>query len=64
MRSGIEPRPPAPRAEALTTVLRGGGLGSIDVSRSYSACCGHSEFIIYLPNLNIYLPKFNLISWS
>ncbi len=24
-RSGIEPRPPAPRADALTTVLRGGG---------------------------------------
>ncbi len=24
-RSGIEPRPPAPRADALTTMLRGGG---------------------------------------
>ncbi len=24
-RSGIEPRPPAPRADALTTVLRRGG---------------------------------------
>ena len=23
--SGIEPRPPAPRADALTTMLRGGG---------------------------------------
>ncbi len=24
-RSGIEPRPPAPRADSLTTMLRGGG---------------------------------------
>ncbi len=28
-RSGIEPRPPAPRADALTTVLRGGGDSGI-----------------------------------
>ncbi len=29
-RSGIEPRPPAPRADALTTALRRGGLISLD----------------------------------
>ncbi len=28
-RSGIEPRPPAPRADALTTMLRGGGPFSL-----------------------------------
>ncbi len=29
-RSGIEPRPPAPRADALTTMLRGGSEGGWD----------------------------------
>ncbi len=31
-RSGIEPRPPAPRADALTTTLRGGGVSSKGVT--------------------------------
>ncbi len=34
-RSGIEPGPPAPRADALTTMLRGGGPAITGIKDMY-----------------------------
>ncbi len=38
-RSGIEPRPPTPRADALTTMLCGGSFNAVGGSVAIAACC-------------------------
>ncbi len=55
MRSGIEPRPPAPHADVLTTMLRRGGPGNMGItceSHTNCTCYRHDRCSMWLTLLS------------